>query len=372
MILIKLRMVTKLLIQFPIQGEFREILIVIEMLIVVLNIQFGIIYFNRFIKQKGTKNYLYLGWTILFSCFAITFFSFIIGDFYTSSDYRSIFLNFGYIFTGSGEILLSFYAERELKSKNYIITIIISSLLLILVVNLIFNFIVASIISIFFWVLFLVLLIMYSNKFISKIEQKRRLRLNVYGFVTAASITILGWAGISDLGTAIFGIFVRLIGDIFIITGMTLISLLFLGLPRLSEINWMEKVNSLYIMHNSGRALYNYSFKEEKDLDEDAFDSRSQLIAGGLTSVTQVISNLIQSKEKLEIVDHGDKKIMFEYGDYTINVLIVDEILDILRIKLKNLTKDIETLYQNQLDSWDGDVDKFSLLKSITQQHFVS
>ncbi|NVM03753.1 MAG: hypothetical protein HWN67_15595 [Candidatus Helarchaeota archaeon] len=354
------------MIQFPIQGEFREIFLIVEMIIVVLNLQFGIIFLNRFLKQKRVKYNMHLAWTVLFFCLAATYVLLIFSDFYVSINDRPFLLNFSYIFIGTGQAFLSFNIEKENQSENHLITIIILSLSSFLIINLIFNLIISTPIAMIFWGLFLVLLIIYGNKYLSKIRQTWK--LNIYGFIIGAVLTILGWVGISDLGMNILGIEFRLLGDIFIVIGMSLITLFFIGLPRLSEIDYLEKIKRLFVMHDSGRAMYEYSFEKEKEPGGKGL--KGALYAGGLTTITQMVSNLIQSKEHLEIVDHGDVKIMFDYGHNIVNVLIVDEVLEILKNKLKNLTKDIENLYQDVLSSWDGNLSAFTLLETIIQQNF--
>ncbi len=354
------------MIQFPIQGSFREIILMVEMIIVVLNIQFAIIFLNRYLKQKGVKNNMYIAWTILFFCFAITYFLFILTDFYVSPNDRPFFLNISYIFIGSGQTLLFYNIEREMKSEKYIFTKIVLGVLSFFIINTIFNLIYSTPFSTIYWGLFFVLLIIFGNKYLTRIRQTWK--LNIYGFIIGATLTIIGWGGISDLGMSILGIEFRLFGDLFIITGTSLMTLFFVGLPRLSEIDYFEKVKRIFIMHNSGIPIFEQTFKKEQDFKET--DLRSSLFAGGLTTVSQWITDLIQSKGHLEIVDHGDVKIIFEYGKYTINVLIVEEVLNILKNKLKTITNEVENLYQDILPTWEGDMSPFELLKNIIQQNF--
>ncbi|MFX1295183.1 MAG: hypothetical protein ACFFD2_10075, partial [Promethearchaeota archaeon] len=94
------------------------------------------------------------------------------------------------------------------------------------------------------------------------------------------------------------------------------------------------------------------------------------IISGGLIGISQIISNLIDSKKHLKFVDHGDVKLLFEYGKFLTNVLIVDEKLEILHEKLKKFTKLIEDLYEDNLRSWDGNINHFNLLNSIVEANF--
>ena len=93
-------------------------------------------------------------------------------------------------------------------------------------------------------------------------------------------------------------------------------------------------------------------------------------MAGGLTSISQITSELIKSKKKLGFVDHGDLKLLFDHGEFVTNVLIVDEKLEILRAKLEKFTEQLEIIYGDNLSRWDGDLDQFKFLNSLVKANF--
>ena len=95
-------------------------------------------------------------------------------------------------------------------------------------------------------------------------------------------------------------------------------------------------------------------------------------MAGGLTSISQIVSELINSKKQLNVLEKGNVILLFEYGKYLINILIVDEDLKILREKLKQFTSQVEFLYEDYLKKWTGNLGSFALLDSIVNTNFES
>ncbi|MHA1297987.1 MAG: hypothetical protein ACTSO9_00930 [Candidatus Helarchaeota archaeon] len=355
------------MIQFPISGDLREILLVIESLIFVLEFQFGLIFLRRFLQPRKDKNYMNLAWAFVLFGFSLSYFIFILADFYNiSSDVRQNLIGIGYIIYISGMIFFSFNAEREIPLKNYNNTKILLVLLILLIFNYILPLIPLLIIAILCWPPFIYLIIKYVNAFTYDIKEKWR--KNIYGFYIGVILNILGYGGVSDIITNTFGVGIRLLGDILIFSGMFFVNLFFMSLPALREFDWVDKIRDLYVMHDSGRCIYEYNFKEEET--HTSSKVYPQLIAGGLTSITQAIAKLLESEEHLEVLDKGDVKLLFEYGKNVINVLIVDEVFETIKIKLKNFTKEIEHLYQDILPTWDGEISHFKLLGSIIQNNF--
>jgi hypothetical protein len=176
-------------------------------------------------------------------------------------------------------------------------------------------------------------------------------------------LVILGFGGNSDFMVNLLGVGIRLISDLLIILGMVFISILFIGVPSLAEFEWWTKIKYLTIMSQSGLSIAHFRFNQDKDKDTESFDDL--LMAGGLTSLSQVISSMVQSEKKLDSVDQGALKLLFQYGKYLISVLVVSAPLVILRSKLKKVTETLEMLYQEDLAHWDGDLTRFQLLEQV-------
>lgn len=351
---------------FPIV-ELREPLLILEALLIVIMVEIGLIYLRKIISgKKIAKNNMLVAWTQFIFCYTAVFALYIIADFYTPIEWRSKVLNISYIIAVLGSALFSYHTEREVGMKRHYFSITMLALTGGIILNAIFSFLTTSVYFTFIdWLVFIMLIIVYIKKFTELIPDKWR--INVYSLIIGIIMVILGFGGTSDMMIIVFqGFGIRLIGDAFLILGMVFISVLFIGVPSLAEFEWWTKIKYLAIMHQSGLSIAHFHFNQE-DLASSIDDL---LIAGGLTSLSQVISSMVQSEKKLDSVDHGDLKLLFQYGQYLITVLVVTAPLVILRSKLKKVTDTIEMLYKEELANWDGDLTRFTLLDQIVNVHF--
>jgi hypothetical protein len=351
----------------PLGDPFREFLLVLEAVIVFLMIQMGILYIRKFLRNK---NYAIAAWGTLLIAFAGVFITYLVADYYIADEMmRGYVLTIGYGLGLTGSCLFAFNIEREIKQKH-LFSGIIAIAIGFLIINAFLLIITPTYITIITWLIFIILVVVYIRKFTS-IMSADKWRLNVYSLVFGTILVVLGFAANADLAVAFFGgLWMRCLGDFFIITGVLLVSVLFIGVPSISEFIWFEKIKILNIIYQNGISIAHYQFRKEKEDDNGKKPLDELLVAGGLASISQVISNIIQSEKHLETVDHGDVKLLFDYGKYLINVLVVDEVLETLRDKLKKFTKLVEFLYEDHLSRWDGDLTQFSLLDPIVQTTF--
>ncbi len=351
---------------FPIE-EFREPLLILEALLVVVMTEISLIYLRKIRRgKKASSNNMLVAWTQFLFCYSTVFVLFLIADFYVSTEWRARVLNLGYMIAGLGAVLFSYRTEREIGMKRHYFSIINLVLTGGIILNAIFSFLTTSVyLTFIIWIVFIVLIILYIKKFTELIPD--RWKLNVYSLVIGIILVILGFGGTSDMMISAFqGFGIRFVGDGLIILGMVFISILFIGVPSLSEFEWWTKIKYLAIMHQSGLSIAHFNYNQDKD----AQSIDDLLMAGGLTSLSQVISSMVQSEKKLDSVDHGDLKLLFQYGKYLINVLVVSAPLVILRSKLRKVTDTLEMLYKEEFAHWDGDLTRFTLLEQVVNVHF--
>jgi len=366
---------------FPIEGIFRTPLLILEGFIIILGIQYGLYFINKFYKQEKERNYLLRGWAFFFLCFTAMTICFLIGDlFVIDGNIREIFVNVGYFFMGSGAFFFCFNIERELKFKIHYFSIFLSITVSLLVVNFVLNLFSLGIDKIFFvilcWIPFLVLLLIYIFKFTAKI--KGEWRLNIYGFIIGFILYGISYILITDKIAELSQGLSRLIGDIFIIVGMSLISMVLIGLPRL-EFEWKDKLKTVLIIHKSGVCISSYNVgKGDEPVEIGAGETEDQFIAGRLTGISNMISEIIETKDKdnkkhkIEIMDHKDVKIMFQYGEHLIAAIIADQALNIFKFKLNKLIKYLEGLYADMLPHFNPDeLYQFKPINAIIQRFLL-
>lgn len=96
----------------------------------------------------------------------------------------------------------------------------------------------------------------------------------------------------------------------------------------------------------------------------------SDLISSGLTGIQGLLAEMVQSKQRLKVVDHQDVKILFEYGEYSTIALIACENFHIYHFKLSALMQQFENLFQDVLAKWMGETDVFLPVKRLIESIF--
>ena len=71
------------------------------------------------------------------------------------------------------------------------------------------------------------------------------------------------------------------------------------------EYNWPESLIKLYIIHESGILIHEYTFKEsEETIDSD-------LVSGGIVGLVEMLREITKENTRLRTIDHGTKKLIF-------------------------------------------------------------
>ncbi len=113
----------------------------------------------------------------------------------------------------------------------------------------------------------------------------------------------------------------------------------------IKEYNWPSSLIKLYIIHDSGILLYEYSFKEsEAGVDSD-------LVSGGIVGLVSMLKEITKENTRLRTIDHGTKKLIFRWDSSgkAIFVLMVEYESLIVRQKLSALVKSFEQTYKKLL-----------------------
>ncbi|MHA1269397.1 MAG: hypothetical protein ACTSPY_06370 [Candidatus Helarchaeota archaeon] len=358
---------------YPVEGFLRSPLLILEGFILLLGFEYGAYFLKKYYKEEKEKNHLIQAWGFFFLFFAIMTFFFLISDYFiTDYSIREIFLDLGYLSMGFGGLFFCYCLERELNYKKPIFSVILFILLIVLIINMFVLFMDSTNIVVICWVPFVILLTIYIYKLTEELKGQKKWK--IVSFIGGFFVYLIAYILISDYIVEIFGLIVRMFGNILIIIGLSLISIILIELPRI-ELAWREKIRSVLIIHKSGTCISVYNFHEEKIELEN--NDRNQLIAGGLIGIVQMLEDIIESKDKekihkkIEIMDHKDVKIIFNYGNHLTAVIIVDEILNIYKFKLKKLTHYLEFLYADILPNFKPeDIFQFKTVKGIIKRFF--
>ena len=157
------------------------------------------------------------------------------------------------------------------------------------------------------------------------------------------------------------------ISTIISIIGVCLIGYGFSGLTTFSDINWKEKLRELFIIYNkSGICLYAYSFDEENTME----DKDTGLIGGGFQGIQAMLSEIVQTKESLQMIDYKNLKVMLEQGEYATFVLILKSESMVLKYKIKLLSDEFHNFFKETLEKFDGETMIFNPSKAIIERIF--
>ena len=83
------------------------------------------------------------------------------------------------------------------------------------------------------------------------------------------------------------------------------------------------------------------------------------LITSALSAVGSLIRESIHSEKRLKTIDHGDVKILIEYGENVNAAIISDKETPDIRKRLEDFLMVFERFYAKQLSQWAGDIRPF-------------
>ncbi len=134
----------------------------------------------------------------------------------------------------------------------------------------------------------------------------------------------------------------------------------------IKEYNWPSSLIKLYIIHDSGILLYEYSFKEsDAGIDSD-------LVSGGIVGLVSMLKEITKENTRLRTIDHGTKKLIFRWDSSgkAIFVLMVEYESLIVRQKLSSLVKAFEQTYKKllvEVDTKGVNTQEWSSVKDIIE-----
>lgn len=157
------------------------------------------------------------------------------------------------------------------------------------------------------------------------------------------------------------------IGTIIAIVSMCLFAYGFSKLKAFSDLNWKQKLRELFIISNiNGISLYAYSFDQNKTIE----DSETNLIAGGFQGIQAFLSEIVKTKESLQLIDYKNLKVMLEKGIEATFILILKQESLVSRYKIKLLSNEFHNFFKDIFQNWQGNVSLFLPTKALIQKIF--
>jgi len=352
--------------------------------IVILLTEIACIIFGLHISFKFFKNYrtlhdtvhgsrMHAAWGWLFFTYAITQILYIFSDFYALTiATRNLYIAFGYTSVTTGALFFIYYIESVgvIKSRH-VFTIAFSALYAVLIVLLVLYistqlipFVLVQTFSISFWVPMILLFLTYTIK----VNKLVRGKMHAYSISMIIGILLfcLGFMGATDIVIRnLGGLPIRLLADIFSITGIGMLGLFFSLLPSWREIEWRAALKSMFVIYKGGITIYQHDFEMELD---DINQSTMMMIGGALEMVKSLLEQVTSGK--LKVLDFKDKKILLEQGESVMVVMIADMESESLSFLLHEFLVRFERFFQPILDDWPGDLADFAPAKALVKEIF--
>jgi hypothetical protein len=156
-----------------------------------------------------------------------------------------------------------------------------------------------------------------------------------------------------------------------IIIGSFLMVYAWKSLPNLSELNWMQKMEQLYLIHNeSSTLLYQYQFKTDAVSTEEEVDG--DLAGSAIGGIDMLLSEILADSGHIKAIDHGDKKIYFVHGTYATSILIANSPSKEFQYRLEMFHLTFEKNYSEELDEFSGALAPFKDLDDLVRESFLN
>lgn len=124
------------------------------------------------------------------------------------------------------------------------------------------------------------------------------------------------------------------------------------------------KLSTLHIMYSDGRDVFSYQFPG------GSMESDPALVSGMFSAITSFIKETTKSSELLRTIDHGDVKLIIEYGEYIFGAIFADMETTDVRAKLKDFIGRFEHEHARILPNWTGNIDPFAEDTALVEDIF--
>ena len=217
-----------------------------------------------------------------------------------------------------------------------------------------------------YWIPIFSIFLIYSIKLLKKPSEKQEihnLKTKIYFSILGGVLIGLGFGATSDPFLIAFGLSLRIIGQIFQITGIAILAVFFTSLPSLSEQDWKNKIDKLFLMRASGICIYYKFFKDQNNKRDE------QKISGAINTIKMILKEISHDEGEMVIEKEG-KVLITCQGKYITGVIIADQNSNSLNFLLKRLIEKVEFIYSNIVRDWDGAMEIFLPIENITREIF--
>jgi len=355
---------------YPLTGTLREPLLIIEWVMVFLFSELAFLLYMR-VKNKGKKlsNFMENASILFLLTYSSMGVFYIFGDYYMESQLsRLVVFNIGYLLRMILGLVFIYKIEKyQIIIGKYLFSKIFAVFTLISVVVFFTAIEFTQYASlVLFWIPLILIFFIYVIKLMKKTSESQEIhnyKVKIYFSIIGVILLGIGFGATSDPIVSLFGLIIRLVGDIIQIIGILILSIFFINLPSLSEQNWKDKIDKLFLMRASGICVYYKFFKDSTNKRGD------QIMSGAINTIKMMLKEI--SQEDGEMVIEKEGKVLITYqGKYITGVIVADQNLSSLNFLLKRFIEKVEFLYSNIIRDWDGAMEIFQPIENITKEIF--
>lgn len=322
-------------------------------------------FMNKLFQINRTSREIlpFLGVALILLCGSISYFLVDWFDFYNWVGGGQLFdlFKISQIFGLSGSLAQAFLAEFVLKKTKYIISIYTLVGIAVSIPISDFNLL-NTILLVFVAPIYLSVVLLWYFTFLKPTSGflRQRMTLAVWGVIIfALGVLLRNKIVVDPLGLYIFSV-----GTMIGVGGVALIAYGFSAFSTFTDLKWKEKMRELFVISNNGICLFAFSFEKQMPLVD------SDLIAGGFSGIQLLLSEMMKTKENLQLINYQNLKIMLEQGSSTVIVLIVKEESRFLQYKLKIFSQEFENFFKDILKEWRGQIDAFKPTSMLINRIF--
>jgi len=359
------------------EGISRDIILLMRFLAVV------IIFFMAFQVGKKIKDTGIFSTTTGFAVFLITLglFHFLIAlpnlynevlpELFYYTAINTIFLTGMFSFIFFTELDKYLHSSHQNKEKVFFPLSIIS-LVGVIILGILAFFLIISVIFIFMFIV--IPLIIATNIFLKPyksfeiIKRSKAKELFYFGLSLAGLSNFL----IMDIFFTFFGYWiVFFINTILIISGGLLMTWTWNKLPSLSELDWMLKLERLFVIHReSSKLMYHYDFQISSE-KASVFQLEGDLVSSAIGGVNIILREILASNGYIKEINYGDKNIIFSNGVATVCILITGGHSSEFKYRLKMFHLSFEKQFDGEkLKDWNGNLKIFEKTYNLINRFF--
>ncbi len=163
---------------------------------------------------------------------------------------------------------------------------------------------------------------------------------------------------------------ILVIKSILVIGGAILMVYAWESMPPLTELNWMQKMEQLLVIHRgTSSLLYKYEFQAEEEDSAEKVDS--DLAGSAIGGIDMLLSEILADSGHIKEIDHANKKIYFVHGEYSISILIATGTSREFKYRLEMFQYSFEREFKDTLEAFQGDITPFKDLEKLIREHFL-